>query len=248
VSSANIKTKQNKMKYTLTIIALTMVLAATHLHAAIMPPYMVITKTDYSHHKSGESGVKVTTSNGEMPFSGYSTSTSGAGEFETFAAETHAKIHRGKEYEYSISDSDSSGRHLTVGTAYLYSQFAQGILSDYDYQNKSDRKKDAKTLQKAIWYLQDGQTRGKTPTVENNVFYAATIELFGDDATSSTDADTDYGVSIVNLANKHGKSIQNQLIFNSSVPSCVPETSTWVAGCLMLLPLGLSIIRIRRKA
>jgi len=45
---------------------------------------------------------------------------------------------------------------LEYQTAYLYTQFATGQLGDYDYDNMANRALDARSLQQAIWFFEEG--------------------------------------------------------------------------------------------
>jgi hypothetical protein len=44
---------------------------------------------------------------------------------------------------------------ISSRTAYLYTQFSKGTLSNYDYTSPSLRPADADALQQAIWYLEN---------------------------------------------------------------------------------------------
>jgi hypothetical protein len=46
------------------------------------------------------------------------------------------------------------GDDLDARTAYLYDQFAKGVLSDYDYTPGSGRRASAGALQNAIWWIE----------------------------------------------------------------------------------------------
>ena len=61
------------------------------------------------------------------------------------------------------------------------------------------------------------------------------------DQTIMGDANGAYGVVALNLTDKQGNYYQSQL-------GMVPEPSTVVAGALLLLPFGVSTVRILRKS
>jgi hypothetical protein len=46
---------------------------------------------------------------------------------------------------------------ISYKTAYLYTQFSAGTLSNYDYSNATLREADANALQNAFWYLENEQ-------------------------------------------------------------------------------------------
>ena len=59
----------------------------------------------------------------------------------------------------------SVGRNLASETAWLYTQFARGILAGYDYTPGAGRAASAEALQHAIWYFQ-GQAAANYATGE----------------------------------------------------------------------------------
>ena len=63
----------------------------------------------------------------------------GLGGFQTFCIETSEYFSPGVTYNATISEHAMYGRqptggdHISIGTAWLYSQFAAGALTGYDY-------------------------------------------------------------------------------------------------------------------
>ncbi len=156
--------------------------------------------------------------------------TGGLGTFDTFCLAENVLFHPGNTYSYSTSTTIlPTGGFVTLGTAYLYSQFRAGSLSGYTYGSAAS----ANALQAAIWYLQ-GQNFGA-----NNSFVALAITATG--ANYLTDANGAYGTVALNLTGPAGY-VQPQLGL-----AAVPEPSTVVAGALLLLPFGVSTVRILRK-
>src|SRR5450432_3774470 len=81
--------------------------------------------------------------------------------FETFDLETKRFFHPGGSYNYTISDAAFHGGirggsdPISLGTAWLYLNFAKGTLTGYDYTNGlGDRNSDAGELQQTIWWLE----------------------------------------------------------------------------------------------
>jgi hypothetical protein len=68
---------------------------------------------------------------------------------ETTGAETGPGSH-------AILGGKTYGDNLEEATAYLYTRFAKGILSGYDYDPLGQRAADAGELQEAIWSLEEG--------------------------------------------------------------------------------------------
>jgi len=136
---------------------------------------------DYSDGGGGE----FTISNSALSISAYVATTSGitgaANSFQTFCVETGEYTTSPVDIvvsttwtpdgtplipqwdtvthspaSHAIQGSLSIGDDLNPATAYLYTQFAKGILSNYDYFNTGvGRNVSAGELQKAIWFLED---------------------------------------------------------------------------------------------
>ncbi len=100
-----------------------------------------------------------------------------AGSFQTFCVETSEHVLPPsqvgvwvstqfiKDEDKGIADGDPGshawyggvpnvGKNLASETAWLYTQFAKGTLSGYDYDNTAGRAASAEALQHAIWYFQ----------------------------------------------------------------------------------------------
>jgi hypothetical protein len=230
------------MKYPITVIALLFALTVASLQANSI----ILTKNEYSYDSGGEFNAHIT--GGQV--SGYSKYTSSDSDFETFCLDASTYFTPGKTYTYSVSDMDLQGRYISQGTAFLYSEFAQGDLKGYKYSNEKSRLKDAGLLQEAIWYLQGGQIiDGITPTKKNNRFYAQAYKRFG---ALATDENSIYNVSVINLTDCNFP-VQNQLVYSytSCAPPCAPPCATvsergnWLVSSMLLLPLGM--VAMRRK-
>ena len=135
-----------------------------------------------------------------------------------------------------------SGEPITMGTAWLYSQFAAGTLSGisepYDYSYGSGRIATAGDLQQAIWYLQNEQ-----PLIGNGAngtaFYNAAAAALGGNINNPSNGT--YGVVALNLWNinqdgSNGAGAQDQLMI-------VPEPDGVSIGLLFLLLLGTNKVR-----
>jgi hypothetical protein len=159
--------------------------------------------------------------------------TGGLGTFETFCLAENVLFHPGNTYNYSTSSTiEPSGTSITLGTAYLYTQFRLGSLSGYTYGSAAS----ANALQAAIWWLQ-GQNFGA-----KNSFVTLAETALGLTDSTITGAEVGNTVFAINLTDANGTPHQPQLGYNA-----VPEPSTVVAGALLLLPFGVSTVRILRK-
>jgi hypothetical protein len=199
------------------------------------------------------------------------TTVNGQSAFETFCIEVNQTFSPGTSYNAQAGSVVVPGgpvNYVTLGTAYLYSQFAQGILSGYNYSTSgTGRELSSDELQDAIWYLQGEINGSGTVTVSgseissvNDSLYTFTTSdpfltlaeqaIFG--KTGSTqltaiqaNAKGAYDVLALNLSStSNGKTVYNQ---DQLVYCPVPEPATFAAGALLLFPLGWSAIRALRK-
>lgn len=170
---------------------------------------------------------------------GYSTTTAnqaGPGvSFQTFCVEGGENIdaaHPVYTANYS-THSVYSNVQLTRGAAYLYSQFAQGLLSGYNYTGGGvAREASAALLQQAIWHFMGGQeSQGAYNSL--NPFELAAVTLFGSDANANVGADFGTGendhVYVLNVWDSDGKAAQDQLIYTTgAIPNSigVPDGGT----------------------
>lgn len=185
--------------------------------------------------------------------------------FETFCLEPTEYFSPGSSFEYTINSyadagaNEASGRNstpgdqLSKGTTWLYSQFAQGLLSSATYASGT-RKSNNELLQRAFWYLEDDYTgyADATTAYNNNVYLkliadtflvgasttanlAATLTAARDDAANGA-----YGVWALNITTGTVKN-QSQLYYNVT---SVPETGA-TAGMLGLALVTFAALRRR---
>jgi hypothetical protein len=166
---------------------------------------------------------------------------SGLGSFTTFCLNQGVYANAGQTYNYVSSDNvvpvptgASSPDPITLGTAWLYSEFRSGGLASYGfvYGNAAS----ANDLQLAIWYLQ-GNAVGANNFFVTDAQLALTALSLGSVTNASGGA---FGVFGLTLTDDRGNSAQPVL-------GMVPEPGTVVAGLLLLLPFGVSTVRILRK-
>ncbi len=172
--------------------------------------------------------------------------------FTTFCLGSQVDYYPGTTYNYQISDSvqPTSGvgapGYVTWGTAWLYSQYRDGLLGGGAGVNNPAN--DA--LQEAFWTLQNQSLSGVYFTPDQTAYSnylseasaaAAAAHLSSDEV----DANGAFGVYALNLCSGSGNNINYYQPQLCMVP--VPEPSTYVAGAMMLLPFGASALRIVRK-
>jgi len=175
--------------------------------------------------------------------------------FQTFCVETAEEFTPGSTYDVSFSYNIKyqggaflpNGAPITMGTAWLYSQFAAGTLIGsgplpYDYTYGGGRTGTAGDLQEAIWYLQ-GEAALVNGGADGTAFVNAAVSALG--ANYTAPADGAFGVVVMNLTSGGGNN-QDQLM---EVPNPdllvvpVPEPGVVSFGLLFLLPLGVNKVR-----
>jgi hypothetical protein len=233
------------------VLSLAGAMAASNLFAAMQ----VKLYNDTSSYSDGQGGEFQAVGNSDLNsvvnWSAYNTgstyNTAGAGNsyFQTFCTETAEEFSPGSTYPVTSIGNNAlyagTGHAvpITLGVAYLYSQFAAGKLAGYDYTYGSGRTASAAVVQAAIWSLL-GESFGGQPTPQLAGFAYADLVSSGIAQADWTKASNGaYGVADMTLDNP-GQA-QDQLVM------AVPETTTIIAGALLLLPLGASTLRILRR-
>jgi hypothetical protein len=185
--------------------------------------------------------------------------------FQTFCIEYNEHISLDGIYEAAISDGSINGGagggvdpdgpgglpptdKISIGTAYLYTMFATGTLSDYTYANGSSRAQSAEKLQQAFWYLEDEVSLTAAQKSANTFLTGAAgaLTLFGDGVLGAKKHNdfSLYHVRVLNLWGLDGTRKQDQLIMVAP-PVTVPDGAT--AG--MLLGFALTALAgLRRKS
>ena len=174
---------------------------------------------------------------------------SGISSFQTFCIEVTEHI-SGYSQTYNaqlntqavFGSTATGGDPVSVGTGWLYSQFARGALSGYNYTG--NRTASAALLQNAFWWLENEGTT-YTPT---NPFMVAAFNHFGGEAGARADGGVNYGVFAVNLwtgNNPLQNRAQDQLYYDPGVGvTAVPDDGTTLA-LLGLALAGVAIVARR---
>jgi hypothetical protein len=197
----------------------------------------------------------------------FTATTSGLGTFETFCIEYQEEFGLGNTYDYNMNSGAVAGGlgvdatdpntglpmdNISIGTAYLYSQFRNGGLLISSVAQ-------AGALQNAIWYLEDEITLAQLSTlngVDGTYYYdLAKTGTSTTDTTVFNDSNGAYGVIALNLFNgPYSTPVTNlttgityNLNQDQLAMAPVPEASTVIAGMLLLLPFGMSTLRILRQ-
>ena len=131
------------------------------------------------------------------------------------------------------------GDPLSLGTTWLYSQFAQGVLANYF--TAADRKTMAGFLQNAIWALEDEIS---DPAVGSNPFFdAAAVEFGGYAEAQANAASGQYGVWVLNNTKGQNDSVvkkQDMIYYAGVTPSLTGFAVPDGGSTAILLGLGLS--------
>ena len=216
---------------------------------------VTLSQDAYSSGSGGEFNA-VTTGGSFLADYAASTSTGvGAGTgFETFCIDASHYWYSGVTYSATLGSTTyaGSGNQISLGTCYLYSQFAAGTLSGYNYSTfGTARKTSAGLLQNTLWAL-EGEISSAGIFVTGNAFYNDLISTFGTIANAEGNAGTNnFGVAVLQLSCS-GVIGQSQLVetvppSQSHSQTPIPEPSTVIAGVLLLLPFGVSTLRILRR-
>ena len=246
------------------IAGLLAVVASLVITPSLFAAMTVTLQQDTSRYSFGVGGEFRAVGNGELNsivnWSAYSTANSTTAtasrnnSFQTFCIEYNEHFNPGATYNVGVSQNAMYGNQgpggdpISIGTAWLYSQFAAGTLGGYNYTYGSGRASStsAGALQMAIWSL-EGEYTGTLTTAALTFINLATADLTARGllgvgrtyVSLQADALGAFGVRALNLG--AAGAVQDQLVI------VVPEVSTLAAGALLILPLGISAWRILRR-
>jgi hypothetical protein len=155
--------------------------------------------------------------------------------FQSFCLETDEWLYSGvSNAQISLTAHNGgantdSGDALSIGTAWLYSQFATGKLGTVNNAQ----------LQFAIWALEDELNASKYNYGDgSNIYLTDVISQFQGFAAAQANSSGEYGVFVLNLTSNTGEFRQDQLVY----------TPTPIPGALLLLGSGLiGLVGIRRR-
>jgi len=165
-----------------------------------------------------------------------------------FDATYNAQINANAVYGVPSSTLNPLGDPVSVGTGWLYSRFARGVLSGYNYTG--NRTVSAGLLQNAFWWLEQEGTAYDA----SNPFMLAAYNTFGGEAGARADGGAAFGVYALNLWSGDGTTtpinrVQDQLYYNGLVSAAsVPDGGTTLT-LLGMAVVGVAIVsrRLRRS-
>ena len=198
--------------------------------------------SSYGPYQKGSGGEFTVKPSGWDPLANYAVGKSVknvgvTGTFQTFCLEAGETI-SGYSATYAVVLGDSAvyggvgtADPISVGTAWLYKEFAAGTLA-YDY---SSARTDAAALQNAIWWL-EGESGGST-----NKYTAAAITKFGSEANAKANNAGQFAVKVMSLWDVGYVGVQGHQHQDLLVAVPVPG-----AVLLGFLGLGYAGMRLRK--
>ena len=237
-------------RFSLKGLALAAVLSALGTSAFGIPTITIYTNA-YSDSLGGGEFTAITSSP-SLDISSYSPLAklnipAGPLGFETFCLEFHEEFNPGYSYSYTSSNTvynggvGPAGDPLSIGTAWLYSQFAKGLLPNYHYATTSAsdralRLSDALILQETFWYLEDEKwdSNGTLADPPANLKF---LNLLPGISDNKNDANGLYGTEALNLTSTVNN--QSQLYYHQ-----VPDGGTSIV-LLGIALLGMAGLRRR---
>jgi hypothetical protein len=218
-------------------------------------------------YSDGYGGGEFTAVGTGLSTAGYASSTLLGGGFETFCLAYNEEFVGGGTYNYTLGNSVLSNTGgpaipVSLGTAYLYSQFASGTLAGYDYASSgtggstfASRNAAATALQVALWWAEQegsgeansqgapGAGGGTDGYDSTNIFEKMIVTDFTLTGALGAANGAD-GVSLMLLSNSNPN--------DGSVPNSQPQLYYNVADSgttALLLGVGLlGLAAFRRKA
>lgn len=165
-----------------------------------------------------------------------------ANTFQTFCLEHTEYIYPNTTFNVAISDRardggldpSAGGDPISVGTAWLYSQFAMGTLSGYAYNGGTS----ATNLQNAIWWLEG---EGGITYNSANPFMSAVVGTFSSETAAKANNNAAYGVGVLNMYALNGDYRQDQLVM-------VPEPSVLLSLGMCLVGVAMAVRRFKVRA
>lgn len=208
--------------------------------------------SSYSGTWGGGEDKVISFSGGGVPSMGSGVAISG-GIFQTFCLEAGVGISINTTYNYTVGTGATNGGvsgqtttnfdPLDARTAYLYTQFWNGTLSNYNYTTGSGRTASATSLQLAIWQI-EGELVNALQTAYNGDTQAQAWVSQANTAVASGGSWFNQGIGnvrVLNLTDSSGNDIQSLLVL-------VPLPPALLSGLGLLAGLGgVGVLRRRNR-
>lgn len=202
----------------------------------------------------GEFGVTSFTSGPTLASMGSGVQVSG-NVFQTFCLEVAEPMDFDTTLNFSTStaadDGGTSGGTdpLSAQSAYLYTQFWNGTLSDYTYTTGSGRTSDATSLQLALWYL-EGEVTGNSSledAYDDNTQAQAWVSAANTAVGNGTWSGLG-GVLVLNVTDANGRLMQDVLVVGTSSNNVIPLPPAALLGFGLMTGVGgLGLLRRRTR-
>jgi hypothetical protein len=165
--------------------------------------------------------------------------------FQTFCLETGEYIYGNTVHSATLSNAAVKGGvggvddrdPVSIGTARLYYEFAQGSLEGYNYADSTARKVSAAALQQTIWWLEGEQASLDA----SNIFKIYILSKYNTEAAAKADNNGQIPVMALNLWADGHPGDPNFLRQDQLVVTPIPA-SIWLIGTGLL-----GLIGIRRR-
>lgn len=159
-----------------------------------------------------------------------------SGTFQSFCLERNEYIYANQIHNATMSLYAANGGqggatdnkdNISIGTAWLYSQFVKGSLTGYTYGD-SGRKASAALLQNTFWWLEgEGHDGGNT-----NIFGQAVIAEYSGAAGAMADSRGDFGIKVLNLT--QGGGARQDVLVATPIPAPILLLGAGLAGIVGL--------------
>jgi len=211
--------------------------------SALATPSVTVTRTSGCY--SGSGGEFTLTPNAELR-----TLTGPSGTWESFCLERTEFVTIGSTYNAVVNTEamlgglnngvpgPGGGDPVDARTAYLYSNFAGGTLTGYNYTPGTGRANSAAALQDVIWYLEDEAAQTWNAGSLQSTFYTA--------AQNAVASGTWTGLGNVRVLNLYAAGHAGDLQYRAQ--DMLATTVTVPApGALLLASLGASLVGWLRR-
>jgi hypothetical protein len=155
--------------------------------------------------------------------------------FQSFCLEKYVGLWTGTAYQATLSykTDDYPEDNLSIGVAWLYSNFVKKTLTGYNYDGGEQlREQSAKALQYAIWYLENEVSGDE---YKNNIFVKAAKTQFDGLTNARANSNGAYGIKVANLTS--GGTMYQSVLVATPIPA-----AAWLLGTGLL-----GLVSVRRR-